>query len=131
MGRRRPSRTEPPRGAGARDCRACARGLSLRRLRPFRWRALIASVALALAVAAPACRPINPNEDARIESEIKARLVEEKFANLTRLGVLSRGGVVYLTGTVASADEKGRAEVLARSVRGVGRVVNTLEVQGD
>jgi osmotically-inducible protein OsmY len=89
------------------------------------------SVVLGLLVAAGACRPINPNEDARIESEIKARFVAEKFANLTRLGVLSSGGVVYLSGSVVSADEKARAEELSRSVRGVGRVVNRLEVRAE
>jgi sugar phosphate isomerase/epimerase len=93
------------------------------------WRRLLTSAGLALAVTAGACRPIDPNEDTRIEAEIKARLVAEKFANLTRLGVLSRAGVVYLSGTVASLDERARAEALSRDVRGVGRVVNTLEVQ--
>jgi hypothetical protein len=92
------------------------------------WRRLLASAVLALAVAGGACFPVNRNEDMRIEAEIKARLVDEKFANLTRLGVLSRGGVVYLSGTVASADERARAETLSRSVQGVGRVVNRLEV---
>ena len=67
----------------------------------------------------------------RIEAEIKARLVAEKFANLTRLGVLSRGGVVYLSGSVASPDERRRAEALSASVQGVERVVNTLEVQNE
>ena len=93
------------------------------------WLRLLTSAALALVVATGGCRPINPNEDTRIESEIKARLVAEKFANLTRLGVLSRGGVVYLSGFVASADEKARAETLSRSVEGVKRVVDTLEVR--
>jgi osmotically-inducible protein OsmY len=96
---------------------------------PAGWRGLAVSAALGLALAAGACRPVNPTEDARIESEIKARLVAEKNANLTRLGVLSSGGVVYLSGTVASADEKARAAVLSRSVEGVRRVVNTLEVR--
>ena len=89
------------------------------------------SVVLGLLVAAGACRPINLTEDARIEAEVKARLVAEKNANLTRLGVLSTGGVVYLSGTVVSADEKARAEELSRGVRGVGRVVNTLEVRAE
>jgi len=92
------------------------------------WRRLLTSAALALAVAGGGCFPANPNEDMRIESEIKARLVDEKFANLTRLGVLSRRGIVYLSGTVASTDERARAETLSRSVQGVGRVVNRLEV---
>jgi osmotically-inducible protein OsmY len=89
----------------------------------------VTSAVLALVVASGACRPIDPNEDTRIEAEIKARLVAEKFANLTRLGVLSSRGVVYLSGTVASPDERTRAEALSRDVRGVGRVVNALEVQ--
>jgi BON domain len=95
------------------------------------WRGVVASLLFGLTFVAGACRPINPNEDARIEAEIKARLVEEKFANLTRLGVQSTGGVVYLSGSVASTDEKGRAEVISRNVRGVTRVVNALEVQAD
>jgi hypothetical protein len=93
------------------------------------WRGLAVSVLLGLAIATGACRPANPGEDGRIESEIKARLVAETTANLTRLGVLSSKGVVYLSGTVESADAKERAEALARGVRGVGRVVNALEVR--
>jgi len=91
-------------------------------------RRFLTAMALALAVVGGACVAVNPNEDMRIESEIKARLVDEKFANLTRLGVLSRRGIVYLSGTVASTDERARAETLSRSVQGVGRVVNRLEV---
>ena len=104
---------------------------SSKRGRMAAWRRLLASAALALAVAGGGCFPVNRNEDMRIEAEIKARLVDEKFANLTRLDVLSRRGVVYLSGTVASADERSRAEVLSRRVQGVGRVVNRLEVQHD
>ena len=76
-----------------------------------------------------ACATRDPWQDARIESEVKARLVAEKSANLTRLGVVSRQAVVHLTGTVASADQKALAESLAKSVGGVRRVVNALEVQ--
>ncbi len=76
-----------------------------------------------------ACATRDPWQDARIESEVKARLVAEKSANLTRLGVVSRQAVVHLTGTVASVDQKALAESLAKSVGGVRRVVNALEVQ--
>jgi len=75
------------------------------------------------------CATRDPWEDARIESEVKARLVAEKGANLTRLGVVSRQAVVHLSGTVASADQKAIAESLAKSVGGVRRVVNSLEVR--
>jgi hypothetical protein len=75
------------------------------------------------------CSVRDPWQDARIEGEVKARLVAEKNANLTRLGVVSRQAVVYLSGTVASADEKALAETLAKSVGGVRRVVSTLEIR--
>ncbi|MBI3106946.1 MAG: BON domain-containing protein [Candidatus Rokubacteria bacterium] len=65
----------------------------------------------------------------RIESEVKARLVAEKDANLTRLGVLSSNATVYLSGTVESADQEAQAEALAKGVRGVRRIINSLDVR--
>jgi osmotically-inducible protein OsmY len=90
---------------------------------------VILPIVLLLAQAAAGCRTVTPYEDARIEAEIKARLVAEKNANLTRLGVVSNGGVVYLSGSVQSAEERARAAALAK-VNGVKRVVNTLDVRG-
>ena len=75
-----------------------------------------------------ACATFDPLEDTRIESEVKARLVGEKEANLTRVGVVSSKGTVYLSGNVATTEQRARAEVLASSVTGVARVVNTLKV---
>jgi hyperosmotically inducible protein len=87
------------------------------------------ALALVLLVAVlGACATLDRNEDLRIESEVKARLVAEKDANLTRLGVYSSNATVYLSGAVASPEQRGQAEALARSVRGVRRVVNTMEV---
>src|SRR5688500_16961589 len=75
------------------------------------------------------CATFDPLEDTRIESEVKARLVAEKDANLTRLGVVSREGAVTLSGTVVSSEQRSRAEALAGGVRGVSRVVNRVEVR--
>jgi osmotically-inducible protein OsmY len=86
-------------------------------------------VLVGLVVAISGCATVDPWQDARIESEVKARLVAEKDANLTRLGVVSRQAVVYLTGDVASAEQKALAESVARRVGGVRRVVNQLEVR--
>jgi hyperosmotically inducible protein len=80
-------------------------------------------------LAAAGCATVDPWEDARIEAEVKARLVAEQGANLTRLGVLSRRATVYLSGTVVSAEQRARAEALAKGVTGVKRVVNTLAVR--
>jgi hyperosmotically inducible periplasmic protein len=90
-----------------------------------------ASIPLLLAVAlgVGACATMDPREDVRIEAEVKARLVGEKTANLTRVGVLSTNGAVYLSGGVESAEARARAAALAGSVPGVARVVNTLDVR--
>ena len=85
---------------------------------------LIAAVALTCG-----CATFDPLEDTRIESEVKARLVGEKTANLTRLGVVSREGEVTLSGAVTSDDQRARAETLATGVSGVRKVVNGLTVR--
>src|SRR2546425_12860644 len=72
---------------------------------------------------------VDPWADTRIESEVKARLVAEHEANLTRLGVVSREATVYLSGTVESAEQKEKAETVVKNVRGVKRVVSTVEVR--
>jgi hyperosmotically inducible periplasmic protein len=90
----------------------------------------LALLGVGLVLAAGAgCRTAVPPDDVRIEAEIKARLVAEKRANLTRLGVSSTGGVVYLSGRVPSDEQRARAEEIAREVPGVRRVVNTVEVR--
>jgi hyperosmotically inducible periplasmic protein len=96
---------------------------------PRRWRQTLVGVSLVLAVAG--CASVDSLEDTRIEAEVKARLVAEKGANLTRLGVSSTKAIVHLTGAVVSADQKAQAEALAKGVRGVRRVVNSLEVRAE
>jgi hyperosmotically inducible periplasmic protein len=90
-------------------------------------RALAAVAVLTMALAG--CATLDPHQDTRIEAEVKAMLVGDTSANLTRIGVLSAEGVVYLSGTVASAEERARAADLAGAVSGVRRVVNTLQVR--
>jgi hyperosmotically inducible periplasmic protein len=91
----------------------------------LRLRTLLIGVALA---SLSSCATVDRTEDLRIESEVKARLVAEKDANLTRLGVLSTNAVVYLSGQVPSPEQRDQAETVAKGVRGVRRVVNTLGV---
>jgi osmotically-inducible protein OsmY len=93
-----------------------------------RWCGIVMLAALGVAAAA-GCATVDPLDDTRIEAEVKARLVAEKGANLTRIGVVSSRATVYLRGTVESDDQKARAEVLTQEVTGVRRVVNTLEVR--
>lgn len=88
-------------------------------------RALLGLVCLTLS----ACATVDPRQDTRIEAEVKAKLVAETTANLTRVGVVSASGVVYLSGTVASDQERARATALAGTVAGVRKVVNTLHLE--
>lgn len=67
-------------------------------------------------------------DDASITASVKSQLVADKASNLVRVDVDTNQGVVYLNGTVDSAEQKARAEELARRVRGVSRVVNNLQV---
>ena len=62
-------------------------------------------VLVALVLVAGACATINPQEDTRIEAEVKARLVAQRDANLTRLGVMSNRGTVHLSGAVESDEQ--------------------------
>ena len=94
------------------------------------WRRLhVLALVVVLVTVGGGCASRDPWQDARIESEVKARLVEEKSANLTRLGVVSRQAVVRLTGTVSSEEQKALAERVAKSVGGVRGVVNALDVR--
>jgi osmotically-inducible protein OsmY len=86
-------------------------------------------VLASLALAAAGCASVDPREDVRIEAEVKAQLVAEKTTNLTRIGVLSTNGAVYLSGAVESTEARARAAALAATVKGVARVVNTLDVR--
>jgi osmotically-inducible protein OsmY len=67
-------------------------------------------------------------DDANLTASVKANLVADKAANLTRIDVDTNSGVVYLNGTVESPEHKARAEQLARQVQGVKKVVNNLQV---
>jgi osmotically-inducible protein OsmY len=90
----------------------------------------LAALMLVIAVVT-ACATVDPWTDTRIEAEVKARLVAERDANLTRLGVVSRERTVYLSGTVESDEQKQKAEAIAKGVPAVKRVVSALEVARD
>jgi osmotically-inducible protein OsmY len=60
---------------------------------------------------------------------VKAQLAKDKASSLTRIDVDTNGGVVALNGTVESAEQRARAEQVARGVGGVKRVINNLQVQ--
>lgn len=68
-------------------------------------------------------------DDSTITATVKAKLVADKAANLTRVDVDTTKQVVSLNGIVESADQKARAEQLAKQVDGVRKVDNNLQIQ--
>jgi len=67
-------------------------------------------------------------DDAGITTAVKAKLAADKIKTLVRVSVDTVGGVVTLTGTVESANQKKHAEEVARGVKGVSKVVNNLQI---
>ena len=67
-------------------------------------------------------------DDAAITTSVKAKLAADKIKTLVRVSVDTVDGVVTLTGTVETANEKKHAQDLARGVKGVSKVVNNLEI---
>ena len=68
-------------------------------------------------------------DDTSITTSVKAKLTAEKAVNFTRIDVDTTNQVVTLNGIVESADQKAKAEQLAREVGGVKSVKNNLQIQ--
>lgn len=95
---------------------------------PFPKLAAPMALAFALAAAAPAAQAAQAS-DAWITTKVKmALLTSEGIATVTDVDVDTTDGRVTLHGAVASADEKARAEQVAKAVEGVREVRNLLEV---
>jgi hyperosmotically inducible periplasmic protein len=101
-----------------------------------RFRSTLGLVALAVAVmvAAAACKttssPGRQIDDASIKTAVKAKLAADvKLSTLTNIEVNSTNGVVTLAGQVRDESDRIQAEQVARSVDGVVRVNNELQIQ--
>ena len=67
--------------------------------------------------------------DADLATAVKARFAAEGLTSpLSGVSVSVAGGVVTLSGIVDSSDSAGRAELVARQVPQVERVINNLQV---
>jgi hyperosmotically inducible periplasmic protein len=95
----------------------------------------ISSILLAILLIVSGCASMSGQtagqhvDDSTITASVKAKLVGDKTANLARIDVDTTNQVVTLNGIVESADQKARAEQLARQVGGVKSVKNNLQVQ--
>ena len=103
-------------------------GISMKK--PTKHFAAVALLALALS----GCQTMTGRtagqnvDDARISTAVQASLTSDKASNFTRIDVDTTNGVVYLNGTVQTAEQKARAEQLAGRIDGVKKVVNNLQV---
>ena len=68
-------------------------------------------------------------DDGTLTSYVKTKLASDKVVSLTRVGVETNNGIVYLTGEVETAEQKSRSGSLAFEVKGVKQVVNNLQVR--
>lgn len=67
--------------------------------------------------------------DTRITTAIKAKLVTSRDLPSLSISVNTTAGVVTLSGFVPSADDIGKAMVLAMETEGVRQVISTLQVK--
>ena len=102
-----------------------------------RLRSVLGLLALAVAVtvAAASCVKTTTSagrqvDDAAIKTSVKAKLAADvKLSTLTNVEVNSTNGVVTLAGEVRDESDRVAAENVARSVDGVVRVNNNLQVK--
>ena len=68
-------------------------------------------------------------DDTVITTEVKAKLGAEKAAYTTRVGVKTEGGIVHLTGTLPSQEDKDQVIKVTKNVKGVKEVVERIEIK--
>jgi hypothetical protein len=68
-------------------------------------------------------------DDKALTGAVKLKLAAQQPATVARINVDTYEGVVYLSGTTQSEEEKSYAEIAARRVEGVLQVVNDLRVR--
>ena len=68
-------------------------------------------------------------DDATVTASVQAKLTGDKASNFSRIDVDTNRSVVTLNGVVRTAEEKSRAEDLAKKVDGVTKVNNNLQIQ--
>ncbi|MFD1555097.1 BON domain-containing protein [Paraburkholderia silviterrae] len=70
-------------------------------------------------------------DDGTITAKVKADLLTAKNVKSTHIHVRTRQGIVWLSGTVPTVEDKAAAEDVAQNVAGVAGVKNHLKVAED
>jgi len=90
---------------------------------------IAAIMTIAILICAMGCsarQPIVERDDTSITNDVRARLAADAQANSSEIGVDTKAGVVHLTGTVATDDERNSIERIARDAAGVRAVDNNV-----
>jgi osmotically-inducible protein OsmY len=69
-------------------------------------------------------------DDATLTTRVKAKFAEDKTVSAMSISVETLKGVVQLSGFAKSAEERSKAEELARNVSGVASVRNDIVLRG-
>jgi len=69
-----------------------------------------------------------PSSDDAVYDQVRLRLTRDRDVGSSNIDVKVKDGVVELGGTVKRDNIKAKAEKLARKVKGVRQVVNSLKV---
>jgi osmotically-inducible protein OsmY len=94
--------------------------------------AIVSSIVLAVTIAACSTTQSAGKQvdDTTIHAAVKAKLTADRFSNIVNIDINVTNGVVTLAGEVPNPKVKAEAEAEARSVNGVIKVVNNLQVKG-
>jgi osmotically-inducible protein OsmY len=90
---------------------------------------LAAIVAVSIAACSTTQSPGEQVDDASIHTSVKAKLTADRFSNIVNVDINVTNGVVTLAGEVPNAGVKAEAEAEARSVKGVVKVINNLQIK--
>jgi hyperosmotically inducible protein len=91
--------------------------------------AIVLSSALATVSGCSTSRSVGAYvDDTVITTQVKAKFAEARDVDATTIGVETINGTVLLRGVAKSPQAKSQAEILARSVDGVKKVNNRIDV---
>lgn len=102
----------------------------------MKWLQVFA-VVVVLALTVVGCRSTSGRsfgqhvDDKLTTTQVKMKLVGERFGNLFSTDVDTNFGIVHLTGSVATPEQRAEAERIASRGDGVKRVVNNLVVSSE
>jgi osmotically-inducible protein OsmY len=90
---------------------------------------LVAFLALFLMQAVSVAKDPPKVTDDSINDAVRVKLASDQVVGVTPIDVAVKDGVVTLTGTVDTKSLRGKAESVARKVKGVKKVVNNIEIK--